>query len=158
MSPSYKEAGVDIEAGNELARRLGPLARRTTRPEILSGIGGFAGVSRLPTGLREPLLVSSTDGVGTKLKLAFATGRHGTIGIDLVAMSVNDIVTSGAEPLFFLDYFATSGLDVDQAAEVVRGIARGCEESGCTLLGGETAELPGFYQRGEYDLAGFAVG
>src|SRR5262245_23357779 len=135
------------------------MAARTARPGVVSGVGGFGGRFALPPGkYREPVLVSGTDGVGTKLKLAFATGRHGTIGIDLVAMSVNDIVTSGAEPLFFLDYFATSGLDVAQAAEVIRGIARGCEESGCTLLGGETAELPGFYQRGEYDLAGFAVG
>src|SRR5512143_3619857 len=158
MSPSYKEAGVDIEAGNELARRLGPLARRTTRPEILSGIGGFAGVSRLPTGLREPLLVSSTDGVGTKLKVAFATGRHGTIGIDLVAMGVNDVLTVGAEPLFFLDYFATGKLEVDQAETVIGGIIEGCQQAGCTLLGGETAEMPDMYPPGEYDLAGFAVG
>ncbi|HYV44761.1 MAG TPA: phosphoribosylformylglycinamidine cyclo-ligase [Myxococcaceae bacterium] len=159
MGTTYKQAGVDVEAGDALVERIKPMAARTTRPEVVSGVGGFGGLFALPPGkYREPVLVSGTDGVGTKLKLAFATGRHGTIGIDLVAMSVNDIVTSGAEPLFFLDYFATSGLDVDQAAEVVRGIARGCEESGCTLLGGETAELPGFYQRGEYDLAGFAVG
>jgi len=159
VGTTYKQAGVDVEAGDALVERIKPMAARTARPEVVSGVGGFGGLFALPPGkYREPVLVSGTDGVGTKLKLAFATGRHGTIGIDLVAMSVNDIVTSGAEPLFFLDYFATSGLDVDQAAEVVRGIARGCEESGCTLLGGETAELPGFYQRGEYDLAGFAVG
>jgi phosphoribosylformylglycinamidine cyclo-ligase len=159
VGTTYKQAGVDVEAGDALVERIKPMAARTARPEVVSGVGGFGGLFALPPGkYREPVLVSGTDGVGTKLKLAFATGRHGTIGIDLVAMSVNDIVTSGAEPLFFLDYFATSGLDVDQAAEVVRGVARGCEESGCTLLGGETAELPGFYQRGEYDLAGFAVG
>ncbi len=159
MGTTYKQAGVDVEAGDALVERIKPLAARTMRPEVVSGVGGFGGLFALPPGkYREPVLVSGTDGVGTKLKLAFATGRHATIGIDLVAMSVNDIVTSGAEPLFFLDYFATSGLDVAQAEEVIRGIARGCEESGCTLLGGETAELPGFYQRGEYDLAGFAVG
>ncbi|HEY8211303.1 MAG TPA: phosphoribosylformylglycinamidine cyclo-ligase [Myxococcaceae bacterium] len=159
MGITYKQAGVDVEAGDALVERIKPLAARTARPEVVSGVGGFGGLFALPPGkYREPVLVSGTDGVGTKLKLAFVTGRHATIGIDLVAMSVNDIVTSGAEPLFFLDYFATSGLDVAQAEEVIRGIARGCEESGCTLLGGETAELPGFYQRGEYDLAGFAVG
>jgi len=159
VGTTYKQAGVDVEAGDALVERIKPLAARTARPEVLSGVGGFGGLFALPAGkYRDPVLVSGTDGVGTKLKLAFATGRHGTIGVDLVAMSVNDIVTSGAEPLFFLDYFATSGLDVAQATEVIRGIARGCEESGCTLLGGETAELPGFYQRGEYDLAGFAVG
>jgi len=159
VATTYKQAGVDVEAGDALVERIKPLAARTLRPEVVSGVGGFGGLFAIPPGkYREPVLVSGTDGVGTKLKLAFATGRHATIGIDLVAMSVNDIVTSGAEPLFFLDYFATSGLDVAQATEVIRGIARGCEEPGCTLLGGETAELPGFYQRGEYDLAGFAVG
>jgi phosphoribosylformylglycinamidine cyclo-ligase len=156
---TYRQAGVDIEAGDALVERIKPLARRTQRPEVISGVGGFGGLFALPPGkYREPVLVSGTDGVGTKLKLAFALNRHATIGIDLVAMSVNDIITSGAEPLFFLDYFATSRLDVQQAAEVIRGIAQGCEESGCALLGGETAELPGFYQAGEYDLAGFAVG
>jgi len=158
MVSSYREAGVDIDAGNELARRLGPLARGTLRPEILSGIGGFAGVCSLPAGLREPLLVSSTDGVGTKLRIAFATGQHGTIGIDLVAMGVNDVLTVGAEPLFFLDYFATGKLDVALAETVIAGVALGCRQAGCTLIGGETAEMPDMYPPGEYDLAGFAVG
>jgi phosphoribosylformylglycinamidine cyclo-ligase len=158
MSPSYRDAGVDIEAGNLLAKRLGPLARGTLRPEILSGIGGFAGVCRLPSGLREPLLVSSTDGVGTKLKVAFATGRHGSVGIDLVAMGVNDVLTVGADPLFFLDYFATGKLDVELAEEVVSGVVEGCKQAGCALIGGETAEMPDMYPAGEYDLAGFAVG
>src|SRR3954468_12745567 len=144
VGTTYKQAGVATEAGDALVERIKPLAARTVRPEVVSGVGGFGGLFALPPGkYREPVLVSGTDGVGTKLKLAFATGHHATIGIDLVAMSVNDIVTSGPEPLFFLDYFATSGLDVAQAEEVIRGIARGCEESGCTLLGGETAELPG---------------
>jgi phosphoribosylformylglycinamidine cyclo-ligase len=155
---SYKDAGVDIEAGNGFAKRLVPLARATLRPEILSGIGGFAAVSRLPSGLREPLIVSSTDGVGTKLKVAFATGRHGTIGIDLVAMCVNDVITAGAEPLFLLDYFATSELNAETAETVVSGIAEGCRQAGCALIGGETAEMPGMYPPGEYDLAGFSVG
>jgi phosphoribosylformylglycinamidine cyclo-ligase len=154
----YKDSGVDIDAGNEFARRLGPLARATMRPEILSGIGGFAGVARLPSGLREPLLVSSTDGVGTKLKVAFAAGRHGTVGIDLVAMGVNDVLTVGAEPLLFLDYFATGRLDTQVAESVVCGIVDGCRQAGCTLIGGETAEMPDMYPPGEYDLAGFAVG
>ncbi|HEX4621188.1 MAG TPA: phosphoribosylformylglycinamidine cyclo-ligase, partial [Myxococcaceae bacterium] len=156
---TYKDAGVDIEAGDALVERIKPYAARTHRSEVLSGVGGFGGLFALPPGkYREPVLVSGTDGVGTKLKVAFLAGRHDTVGIDLVAMSVNDILTCGAEPLFFLDYFATAGLDVDQAAQVVMGIGRGCEEAGCTLLGGETAELPGFYQKGEYDLAGFCVG
>jgi phosphoribosylformylglycinamidine cyclo-ligase len=155
---TYREAGVDIDAGNELARRLSRIARATHRPEILSGIGGFAGISRLPAGSKEPLLVASTDGVGTKLKVAFATGRHATVGIDLVAMGVNDILTVGAEPLFFLDYFATGQLEVDQAETVIAGIVEGCRQAGCTLLGGETAEMPDMYPPGEYDLAGFAVG
>ena len=156
---TYKDAGVDIEAGDALVERIKPLAARTRRPEVLSGVGGFGGLFALPPGkYREPVLVSGTDGVGTKLKIAFLANRHQTVGIDLVAMSVNDILTCGAEPLFFLDYFATSGLQVDQATAVIAGIADGCEQAGCTLLGGETAELPGFYTRGEYDLAGFCVG
>jgi phosphoribosylformylglycinamidine cyclo-ligase len=159
VGTTYKQAGVDIEAGDALVERIKPLAQRTLRPEVVSGVGGFGGLFALPPGkYREPVLVAGTDGVGTKLKLAFQTGRHATVGIDLVAMSVNDIITSGAEPLFFLDYFATGRLDVEQARDVIHGIVLGCEESGCTLLGGETAELPGFYARGEYDLAGFAVG
>jgi phosphoribosylformylglycinamidine cyclo-ligase len=159
---TYRGAGVDIDAGNELARRLGPLAKGTLRPEVVSGIGGFAGLCRLPGHLERagarPLLVASTDGVGTKLKVAFATGRHNSVGIDLVAMGVNDILTVGAEPLFFLDYFATGKLDVAQAECVIAGIVEGCRQAGCTLLGGETAEMPGMYGDGEYDLAGFAVG
>lgn len=156
---TYKEAGVDIEAGDALVERLKPLAARTRRPEVLSGVGGFGGLFAIPPGkYRSPVLVSGTDGVGTKLKLAFAMDRHDTVGIDLVAMSVNDVLTSGAEPLFFLDYFATAKLDVAKAEQVVAGVARGCELAGCTLLGGETAELPGFYATGEYELAGFCVG
>ncbi len=156
---TYKDSGVDIEAGDALVERIKPIASRTERAEVMSGVGGFGGLFALPAGkYRQPVLVAGTDGVGTKLKIAFAVDRHSTIGIDLVAMSVNDVITTGAEPLFFLDYFATSRLDVDQAAKVIEGIGRGCEISGCTLLGGETAELPGFYGRGEYDLAGFCVG
>ncbi len=156
---TYKDAGVDIEAGDAFVERIAPYAARTRRSEVISGVGGFAGLFAIPPGkYKEPVLVSGTDGVGTKLKVAFLADRHATVGIDLVAMSVNDVITTGAEPLFFLDYFATSRLQVDQAADVVKGIALGCEQSGCTLLGGETAELPGFYARGEYDLAGFAVG
>lgn len=159
MGSTYKQAGVDIEAGDALVERIKPFAARTRRAEVLSGVGGFGGLFALPPGkYKEPVLVSGTDGVGTKLKLAFLTGRHRTVGIDLVAMSVNDILTSGAEPLFFLDYFATGKLSVDEAASVVEGIADGCEQAGCALLGGETAELPGFYAKGEYDLAGFCVG
>jgi phosphoribosylformylglycinamidine cyclo-ligase len=159
MGTTYKQAGVDAEAGDALVERIKPHAERTRRAEVLSGVGGFGGLFALPRDkYREPVLVAGTDGVGTKLKLAFMAGRHRTVGIDLVAMSVNDVVTTGAEPLFFLDYFATSRLDVQQAEHVVEGIADGCEQAGCTLLGGETAELPGFYARGEYDLAGFAVG
>jgi phosphoribosylformylglycinamidine cyclo-ligase len=159
VSHTYKSAGVDIEAGDALVERIKPLARATQRPEVVSGVGGFGGLFALPPGrFKEPVLVSGTDGVGTKLKVAFAAGRHDTVGVDLVAMSVNDILTVGAEPLFFLDYFATSRLNVDEATHVVRGIAHGCKLAGCTLLGGETAELPGFYTAGEYDLAGFAVG
>ncbi len=155
---TYRDAGVNIDAGNAFAKRLGPLAKSTLRPEILSGIGGFAGISALPSGLSDPLLVSSTDGVGTKLMIAFATGTHGTVGIDLVAMGVNDILTVGAEPLFFLDYLSTGALDPDQAELIISGVVEGCKQAGCALLGGETAEMPGMYAPGEYDLAGFAVG
>jgi phosphoribosylformylglycinamidine cyclo-ligase len=155
---TYKDAGVDIEAGDRLVDRIKPLAARTMIPEVMGGVGGFAGLCGLPADLEDPVLVSGTDGVGTKLKLAFALDRHDSVGIDLVAMCVNDVITVGARPLFFLDYFATGRLDVDQAEQVVKGIARGCELAGCALLGGETAELPGFYGGGEYDLAGFSVG
>ncbi len=155
---TYREAGVDIDAGDALVERIKPLVRKTFRPEVMGDLGGFGGLFRLPTGYREPVLVSGTDGVGTKLKIAFLTQRHDTIGIDLVAMCVNDIAVSGAEPLFFLDYFATGKLDVDVGEAVVRGVAEGCREAGCALIGGETAELPGMYAAGEYDLAGFAVG
>jgi phosphoribosylformylglycinamidine cyclo-ligase len=158
MGLTYKDAGVDIEAGDALVERIKPFATRTLRPEVVAGVGGFGGLFAIPPGrYREPVLVSSTDGVGTKLKIAIAAGKHDTVGIDLVAMSVNDILTSGAEPLFFLDYLATGRLDVDQAAQVVKGIAEGCERAGCTLLGGETAEHPGAHGT-EYDLAGFGVG
>ena len=158
MGLTYKDAGVDIEAGERLVDRIRPMAKATRTPYVLGGVGGFAGLCGLPGGMTEPILVAGTDGVGTKLKLAFATKMHRTVGIDLVAMCVNDVITTGAQPLFFLDYFATGAIDVDQAADVIAGIAEGCRESGCALLGGETAELPGFYAAGEYDLAGFAVG
>ena len=159
MGTTYKQAGVDIEAGDALVEKIKPHAARTRRPEVVSGVGGFGGLFAIPPGkYKEPILVSGTDGVGTKLKLAFAMDRHETVGIDLVAMSVNDVLTSGAEPLFFLDYFATARLDVERAEKVIAGVAKGCEQAGCTLLGGETAELPGFYVPGEYELAGFAVG
>jgi len=158
MALTYKDAGVDIDAGNALVERIKPLAKSTTRPEILGGIGGFAALCRIPTGYKEPILVSGTDGVGTKLKTAFAANRHDTIGIDLVAMCVNDVLVTGAEPLFFLDYFGTGALDVETGTSVITGIADGCRQAGCALVGGETAELPGLYHGKDYDLAGFCVG
>ena len=155
---SYRDAGVDIEAGDALVERIKPYAKRTQRPEVLGGIGGFGALVEVSKKYKEPVMVSGTDGVGTKLKLAFRMKKHDTIGIDLVAMSVNDILVSGAEPIFFLDYFACSKLDLDVAEAVVKGIAAGCEMAGCALIGGETAEMPGMYDPNEYDLAGFAVG
>ncbi|NJR73347.1 MAG: phosphoribosylformylglycinamidine cyclo-ligase [Scytonema sp. CRU_2_7] len=154
----YKDAGVDVEAGREFVNQIRNLVNSTFRPEVIGGLGGFSGCFQLPSGYKEPVLVSGTDGVGTKLKIAHALNRHDTVGIDLVAMCVNDVLTSGAEPLFFLDYLATSQLDKEQLTQVVAGIASGCQQAGCALLGGETAEMPGFYQVGEYDLAGFCVG
>lgn len=154
----YREAGVDVEAGRAFVDKIRNLVQSTHRPEVLGGLGGFSGWFQLPTGYKEPVLVSGTDGVGTKLKLAQHLNCHHTVGIDLVAMCVNDVLTCGAEPLFFLDYLATGKLNQEQLAQVVEGIAQGCRESGCALLGGETAEMPGFYQVGEYDLAGFCVG
>jgi phosphoribosylformylglycinamidine cyclo-ligase len=155
---TYRDAGVNIDAGEALVQNIKPLARRTRREGVLAGIGGFGALFEVPRGYRNPVLVSGTDGVGTKLKLAFELNRHDTVGIDLVAMSVNDILTQGAEPLFFLDYYACGKLDVQIATAVVGGIARGCEMAGCALIGGETAEMPDMYPPGEYDLAGFAVG
>ncbi len=157
-SLSYRDAGVDIVAGDLLVENIKPYAKRTMRPEVISGIGGFGGLVEISKKYRNPVLVSGTDGVGTKLKLAFALNRHDTVGIDLVGMSVNDILVQGAEPLFFLDYFACGKLNVDVATEVIKGIAAGCEQAGCALIGGETAEMPDMYPLGEYDLAGFAVG
>ena len=155
---SYRDAGVDIDAGDRLVENIKPYAKRTMRPEILAGIGGFGALVEISKKYRNPVLVAGTDGVGTKLKLAFELGKHDSVGIDLVAMSANDILVQGAEPLFFLDYFACGHLDVDIATQVVKGIAAGCEQAGCALIGGETAEMPGMYPGGEYDLAGFAVG
>jgi phosphoribosylformylglycinamidine cyclo-ligase len=158
-SISYRDAGVDIDAGNSLIDRIKPVVAKTRRPGVVSGLGGFGALFELPLDrYRQPLLVSGTDGVGTKLKLAIDSGRHDTIGIDLVAMCVNDVIVQGAEPLFFLDYYATGKLDVDIAADVVKGIGQGCELAGTALIGGETAEMPGMYQAGDYDLAGFCVG
>ena len=158
QSLSYKDAGVDINAGNALVERIKPEVKRTTRAEVIGGLGGFGALCAIPSKYKEPVLVSGTDGVGTKLRLAIDLKKHDTIGIDLVAMCVNDLVVQGAEPLFFLDYYATGKLDVDIAADVVKGIADGCVQSGCALVGGETAEMPGMYHEGDYDLAGFCVG
>ncbi len=158
QSLSYRDSGVDIDAGDELVERIKPFAKKTLREGVLGGLGGFGALFEVPKRYREPVLVSGTDGVGTKLKLAFELKRHDTVGIDLVAMSVNDVLVQGAEPLFFLDYFACGKLNVDTAADVIKGIAKGCEYAGCALIGGETAEMPGMYPEGEYDLAGFAVG
>ena len=155
---TYRNAGVDIEAGNELVRRIAPLAARTRRPELLAGLGGFAALATLPTRYRNPVLVAGTDGVGTKLRLAIDHGRHDDVGEDLVAMCVNDVLAAGAEPLLFLDYYASGSLDLDVAERVIAGIARGCERAGCALAGGETAEMPGFHRPGDYELAGFCVG
>lgn len=154
----YRAAGVDVEEGRAFVKRIRTLVEGTFRPGVIGGIGGFGGCFQLPQGYQEPVLVSGTDGVGTKLKIAHAVNRHDTVGVDLVAMCVNDVLTSGAEPLFFLDYIATGKLDQEQLTQVVTGIAHGCTQAGCALLGGETAEMPGFYQAGEYDLAGFCVG
>ncbi|MEM9448471.1 MAG: phosphoribosylformylglycinamidine cyclo-ligase [Cyanobacteria bacterium P01_E01_bin.6] len=154
----YRDAGVDVEAGRAFVQQIRNTVEATHRPEVLGNLGGFSGFFQLPTGYKEPVLVSGTDGVGTKLKIAHIVDRHDTVGVDLVAMCVNDVLTSGAEPLFFLDYVATGALKPEQLAQVVTGIAAGCRQAGCALLGGETAEMPGFYQAGEYDLAGFCVG
>ncbi|AZQ84715.1 phosphoribosylformylglycinamidine cyclo-ligase [Colwellia sp. Arc7-635] len=158
QSLSYKDAGVDIDAGNALVENIKGAVKRTTRPEVMGGLGGFGSICQLPTGYKEPVLVAGTDGVGTKLRLAIDLQKHDTVGIDLVAMCVNDLIVQGAEPLFFLDYYATAKLDVDVASAVVSGIADGCVLSGCALVGGETAEMPGMYHKGDYDIAGFCVG
>jgi len=158
QSLSYKDAGVDIDAGNALVEKIKGAVKRTTRPEVMGGIGGFGAICQIPTGYKEPVLISGTDGVGTKLRLAIDLKKHDTVGIDLVAMCVNDLLVLGAEPLYFLDYYATAKLDVDVASDVVAGIAEGCIQSGCALVGGETAEMPGMYHEGDYDIAGFCTG
>jgi phosphoribosylformylglycinamidine cyclo-ligase len=158
QSLSYKDAGVDIDAGNALVENIKGAVKRTTRPEVMGGLGGFGSVCQLPTGYKEPVLVAGTDGVGTKLRLAIDLEKHDSVGIDLVAMCVNDLIVQGAEPLFFLDYYATAKLDVEVASSVVSGIAEGCIKAGCALVGGETAEMPGMYHKGDYDIAGFCVG